>query len=154
MIGAMANTYASINIHYVFSTKNREPVLFGETRERLWAFMGGIARENKMKAQAIGGVADHIHLLIALPPALSISKAVQIIKGSSSLWIHQTFPKLRGFAWQEGYGAFTVSVSHLKETIAYINNQEEHHRTKGFKEEYLAFLKRHAIDYQEKYLWD
>ena len=149
----MANTYTAINIHYVFSTKNREPFLVGDLKERLWAFIGGIARENGMTPRGIGGVADHVHLLISLPTTLPIAKAIQLIKGDSSTWVHQTFPQVRDFAWQEGYGAFSVSVSHLPETIAYIANQEEHHRKKGFQEEYLAFLAKHGIEYDEKYLW-
>ena len=150
----MANTYTSLNVHYVFSTKGRAPVLVGEMKERLWAFMGGIARENKMTARCIGGVSDHVHLLVSLPAALSIAKAIQLIKGGSSVWLHETFPEASTFAWQEGYGAFTVSVSHLDDTIAYIENQEEHHRIKTFQEEYLSFLRKHEIRYDEKYLWD
>jgi len=149
----MANTYTSVNIHYVFSTKNRAPILIGNVRERLWAFMGGIARENGMKARCIGGVADHVHLLVSMPTTLSIAKGVQLIKGGSSAWVHETFPEMEHFAWQEGYGAFSVSVSQVAETMTYIENHEEHHRHKSFQEEYLAFLKRHEIDYDEKYLW-
>jgi REP element-mobilizing transposase RayT len=150
----MANTYTSLNIHYVFSTKNRAPHIIKEVRERLWAFMGGIARENQMKARCIGGIADHVHLLVSMPTTLSISKGIQLIKGGASAWVHATFPEMQDFAWQEGYGAFSVSISHLDETIAYIENQEEHHRYKSFQEEYVAFLKKHQIDYEEKYLWD
>src|SRR5882762_6107800 len=121
----MANTYTSINIHYVFSTKNRAPVIAGELRERLWAFMGGIARENRMKARCIGGIADHVHLLVSMPAMLSIAKGIQLIKGGSSAWVHETFPEMQNFAWQEGYGAFSVSISHVADAIAYIENQEE-----------------------------
>jgi len=116
--------------------------------------MGGIARENRMKACCIGGIADHVHLLVSMPTTLSISKGIQLIKGGASAWVHETFPEMRHFAWQEGYGAFSISISHLADTIAYIENQEEHHRHKSFQEEYLAFLKKHEIDYDEKYLWD
>ena len=151
---AMANTYTSLNIHYVFSTKRRAPIIGENLRERLWAFMGGIARENQMRARCIGGMADHVHLLVSMPAILSISKGIQLIKGGASVWVHETFPEMRDFAWQEGYGAFSVSVSHLDDTIAYIDNQEEHHRHKSFQEEYLAFLKKHGIDYDEKYVWD
>ena len=150
----MANTYISLNIHYVFSTKNRAPIIIGDFRNRLWAFMGGIARENRMKAHCIGGIADHVHLLVSMPTTLSITKGIQLIKGGASAWAHATFPEIQNFAWQEGYGAFSVSISHLADTIAYIENQEEHHRHKSFQEEYLAFLKKHRIDYDEKYLWD
>jgi REP element-mobilizing transposase RayT len=150
----MANTYCAVHIHYVFSTKNRLPLLVSPLKERIWAFMGGIAQENKMKALCIGGMADHVHLLISIPTTLSISKAIQLIKGGTSAWIHTTFPEMGSFAWQEEYGAFSVSVSNLADTQAYIENQEEHHRGKSFQEEYLAFLTRHGIAYDEKYLWD
>jgi REP-associated tyrosine transposase len=150
----MANTYTSIYVHYVFSTKNREPMIAGSIKERLWAFMGGIARENRMKALRIGGMADHIHLLVSMPAAISIAKGIQLIKGGSSAWVHGTFPEMQQFAWQEGYGAFSVGISQLADTISYIENQEEHHRHKNFQEEYLTFLKRHEIVCDEKYLWD
>ena len=150
----MANTYISLNVHYVFSTKNRAPMIVGKLRERLWAFMGGIARDNGMKALGIGGFTDHVHLLVSLPATLSIAKGIQFIKGGSSTWVNQTFPEIKPFAWQAGYGAFSVSTSQIAETIAYIENQEEHHRRKSFQEEYLAFLKKHEIAYDEKYLWD
>ena len=115
--------------------------------------MGGIARENKMKALAVGGTADHVHILLALPSTISIAKAMQLIKGGSSKWISDTFPMLRNFTWQEGYGAFSISISGIDDTIAYIQNQEEHHRGRTFEEEFLSFLKRHGIAYDERYIW-
>jgi putative transposase len=150
----VAHTFYSINVHYVFSTKNRLPFITAAMKERLWAFMGGIARENHMKALRIGGMPDHMHLLIAMPSTLSIAKGIQLIKGASSAWVHATFPVMSDFAWQEGYGAFSVSVSQLADTVAYIENQEEHHRVKSFQDEYRAFLQKHGIAYEEKYLWD
>src|SRR5271170_6906683 len=108
----MANTYTSITIHYVFSTKNRVPVLGENVQPRLWAYMGGIARENGMTARCIGGVADHVHLLVSFPATLSVAKGVQLIKSASSRWMHETFPEISDFSWQEGYGAFSVSKSH------------------------------------------
>lgn len=153
-LARMANTYTAINIHYIFSTKCRAPVLTENIRERLWAFMGGIARNNGMMARCIGGTADHAHLLVALPPTISIAQGIKLIKGGSSRWIHESFPELADFSWQEGYGAFSVSKSHINETVAYIEGQEEHHREKSFQEEYLAFLRKHEIAYDERYLWD
>jgi putative transposase len=150
----MADTFFSLNVHCVFSTKNREPLLIGEIKDRVWAFMGGIAKQNKITPLCIGGVADHVHLLISLPTTLSVAKAVQIIKGGSSTWVHGAFIPLQHFAWQSGYGAFTVSASHIGETIRYIRNQEDHHRLKSFQEEYVAFLKKHGIQFDERYLWD
>ncbi len=107
-----------------------------------------------MTALAIGGVADHVHLLLSLPSTLAVAKAIQRIKGGSSKWIHDTFPRHKEFSWQEGYGAFSIGVSQVETTTAYIRCQAEHHRTRTFKEEFLAFLKRHGIEYDERYLWD
>lgn len=101
-----------------------------ELRERLWPFLGGIARQNKMKAIEIGGVADHVHILISLPSTMAVSKAMQLIKGGSSKWVHETFPEHREFAWQE-----------------------EHHRRVTFQEEFRALLEKHRIEYDEPYLW-
>ena len=148
----MSNTYTSLNYHIVFSTKNREPWLMADIRERLWPYLGGIARENGMKALEIGGVADHVHLLLSIPASMALSKAVQLIKGGSSHWIKETFPNVTGFAWQDGYGAFTVSQSQLDAVREYIRNQEEHHRTKSFAEEYRAFLERHQVEFDERFL--
>ena len=150
----MANTFTSLHYHLIFSTKNREPWITHDIEDRIWKFIGGIARENKMKALHIGGMPDHVHLALALRPTHSVSEALQLLKGGSSKWIKGTFPKMRGFRWQDGYGAFTVSKSNLGDIIDYIKNQREHHRVKSFKEEFLAFLIRHEIAYDEKYLWD
>ena len=147
-------SYGSSYFHCVFSTKERRPLITPSLQERLWPFLGGIARENKMRALMIGGVADHVHLLLSLPATMSIAKAMQLIKGGSSKWIHETFPEQRLFAWQEKYGAFSVSVSQLDSVIAYISKQPEHHRRRSFQEEFVAFLKKHRLEYDENYLWD
>ena len=149
----MAMSYISSYYHCVFSTKERRRLITPELRERLWPFLGGIARQNKMKAVEVGGVADHVHILLSLPSTMAISKALQLIKGGSSKWIHETFPKQREFAWQEEYGAFSVSVSQLDKTIEYIKGQEDHHRKMTFQEEFLALLKKHRIEYEERHLW-
>jgi REP element-mobilizing transposase RayT len=148
----MANTYTSLHYHVVFSTKKRQPFLVDATRERLFSYLGGTARENGMKALEIGGAADHVHLLLSIPASLAVSKAVQLIKGASSHWLKATFPNMIDFAWQDGYAAFTVSQSQLDDVRAYIRSQPEHHRTKTFVEEYRAFLARHHIEYDERYL--
>ena len=123
-----------------------------DLRERLWTYLGGIAKQNQMKALAIGGASDHVHMLLSLPSTLSAAKAMQLLKGNSSKWIRETFPKMHLFAWQEGYGAFSVSVSGVDRTVSYIRNQAEHHRTRSFREEYVAMLKKHGFAYEESML--
>ena len=107
-----------------------------------------------MKALAIGGIEDHVHMLLSIPSTIFIAKALQLIKGGSSKWVHETFPECRLFAWQEKYAAFSVSVSGLDRVIEYIKNQKEHHRKMTFQEEFLILLKKHRIQYDERYLWD
>jgi len=106
-------SYVSSYFHCVFSTKERRPLITPDLRQRLWPFLGGIARQNKMKAIEVGGVEDHVHVLLSLPSTLAISKALQLLKGGSSKWVHETFPEHRLFGWQEKYGAFSTSVSFL-----------------------------------------
>ena len=149
----MANSYISVFVHIIFSTQNREPLLTSSLRDRLWAYMGGIARENKIKAISIGGRLDHSHMLLSIPGNIAVSKAVQLIKGGSSKWLHENFSSLRNFSWQEGYGAFSVGPSQVDEVSAYIAHQEEHHRVKSFQEEYLGFLREYGIEYDERYVW-
>jgi putative transposase len=149
----MANAFRALNVHCVFSTKGRTPVLTPEIRPRLWAFMGGIANQNGIRPLCIGGMSDHAHLLLSLPTSLSVASAMQVIKGGSSTWLRNTFASLGHFAWQEGYGAFAVSVSHLDNAMRYIQNQEEHHRTRTFREEYLAFLQKNRIQNEEQYVF-
>ncbi len=150
----MAHTYTSQLMHCVFSTKERRTMITPGLQERLWPYLGGIARENKMKVLSIGGVEDHVHLLLSLPATLSISKAMQLLKGGSSKWIHDTFPEHHLFSWQEGYGAFSIGISDVSRTMAYIETQALHHQTKDFKAEFLSFLKKHGIEYDERYIWD
>ena len=142
----MAHSFNSCLMHCVFSTKERRPHLTAAIRERLWPYLGGIARTHDMKALAIGGVEDHVHLLLSLPPTLAVSKAMQLIKGNSSKWLRETFPELRvaDFAWQEGFGAFSIGVAGVDDTVRYIRRQEEHHRKKDFREEMEIILKRHG----------
>jgi REP element-mobilizing transposase RayT len=106
-----------------------------------------------MKAIAIGGTKDHVHALLSIPGMTSFAKAVQLIKGGSSKWINDTFPRQHKFEWQEGYGAFSVSVSQVPRTISYINNQKEHHRRKSFQEEFLELLNKHGIEYDQRYVF-
>lgn len=149
----MGNTYTSLHYHLVFSTKNRELWIRPDIEQRVWEYLGGIARQNDMKALQIGGIEDHVHLVVSIPATLPVSKALQLLKGGSSKWIHETFLDLAGFAWQDGYGAFTVSKSQLPDVVHYVASQREHHRTRTFQEEYRAFLEKHEIEYDERYVW-
>ena len=148
----MANTYTCLHYHIIFSTKDREPWLRKDAQPRVWSYLGGIARENHINPLCIGGMEDHLHMLLGLPPNLSVSDAVKRVKGGSSLWVKETFPGCLSFAWQDGYGAFAVSKSLLTEVDAYIRGQAEHHRFRTFREEYCAFLDKHGISYDERYL--
>ncbi len=150
----MANTYTSLHYHLVFSTRNRERWLSPEIEDRIWSYLAGIVRENRLKPIQIGGVDDHVHLLLGSPPTLAPSRIAQLIKGASSTWIHRNFNGMDRFAWQDGYGAFTVSRSSLDHVVDYIQNQREHHRLRSFQEEYLALLHKHGVEYDERYLWD
>ena|SRR2546429_5889884 len=130
----MANTYSSLYYHIIFSTKNRVKSIQPEIEKRVWAYIGGVARKHRVTALQVGGIEDHIHALVMAPPTMAPSQMAQFWKGDSSKWIHQEFPALRELAWQDGYGAFTVSKSNLSEVIHYIENQREHHRKKTFQE--------------------
>lgn len=147
-------SYISSYFHCVFSTKERSRLITPSLEERLWPFLGGIARQNGMTTVIVGGVEDHVHILLSLPPTMAIAKAMQLIKGGSSKWIHETFPEQRLFAWQKKYGAFSVSVSQLEPTTRYIKDQRKHHRERTFQEEFLMLLKKHRIEFDERYLWD
>ncbi len=114
----MSHSYNSCLVHLVFSTKDRRKTIPPETAPRIWQFIGGTARELGMKALIVGGVEDHAHVLLSIPSTISVSKAVQNIKANTSRWIHETFPVMKDFAWQEGYGAFSVSVSQKESTMA------------------------------------
>ena len=150
----MANTYISLYVHYVFTTTQRLPLIKPEIRKRLWAYMSQIAKRHRMRALSVGGTEDHVHILLSLPATVSVSKAIQLIKGASSKWISETFDGFGEFAWQEGYGAFSVSISAIEETIRYIGNQEIHHQKHSFKDEYLKFLDKHGVGYDERYVCD
>ena len=140
-------------MHCIFSTKERFSFIDGSLESRLWPYIGGIARENKMRALAIGGTADHVHTLLTLPGTMNVAKAVQLIKGGSSKWVHDTFTQYRKFTWQDGYGAFSVSASQADKTIAYIKGQKEHHRKRTFEEEFIEFLDKHGVEYDRRYVF-
>jgi REP element-mobilizing transposase RayT len=147
----MAHTYCSALFHCVFSTRERRRAIAPELQERLWAYMGGIARENEMKALAVGGTEDHVHLLLSLPSSLAVAEAMRKIKGGSSRWLHESC-RLNGFEWQKGYEAFSVGCSQVDATVVYIAGQQEHHRKRDFESEFLSILKRHGIEYDPRYV--
>ena len=150
----MGHTYANLLAHVVFSTKDRLPLIREEFRGRLHEYLSGIAREEFGRALKIGGMPDHLHALISLKSDVSMAEGMRKWKSLSSGWIHETFPGNDVFAWQAGYGAFSVSQSNAPEVIAYIERQAEHHRTMTFQEECMAFLKRHNIPYDPAHIWD
>jgi putative transposase len=122
-------------------------------KPRVWAYIGGVARKHKMKALRVGGVEDHVHALVMAPATFAPSEIAKLLKGDSSRWIREQFPDWRGFAWQDGYGGFTVSKSNLASVATYIQSQRDHHLTKTFQEEYREFLEKHGIDYDERFVW-
>jgi REP element-mobilizing transposase RayT len=147
----MSHTYVSGLVHCVFSTKERRSSIAPDKLAQLWSYIGGIARRNGFKAIAVGGTVNHVHILLSLPATIPLAKAMQLLKGGSSKWMNETGGG--DFAWQEGYGAFTVGISQLADTSSYINSQAEHHRKRGFEDEFLAFLKKHGIEYDPEYVW-
>jgi len=137
----MSHAYARNHLHVVFAVKGRHNLI--NDPEKLWAYMRGIARNYRIDFEAIGGMANHDHILLALPAKLALSHAMRAIKANSSKWLNENG---RRFAWQEGYAAFSVSASSLQQVAAYVRNQPEHHRNRTFEEEFLALLKKHGID--------
>lgn len=137
----------------MFSTKNRVPLLDNTIRERLFSYIGGIIREIGGKLIEINSMPEHIHFYAYMPKTVSISKFMEIVKANSSKWVHDSFPNKDKFGWQDGYGAFSVSKSAEDTVIQYIRNQQEHHRKKSFQEEFIEFLNKHGIEYDENYLW-
>ncbi len=150
----MPQSFTCLHYHIVFSTKDRRPLIGDDIRERLYEYIGGILIENKSRLVAAGGMPDHIHLLASISKELSISDAMRLVKTNWSKWVHETFPERGTFGWQAGYGAFSVSFSNLDSVKKYIANQVIHHWKIGFKEEFIALLKRHDISFDERYLWE
>jgi len=150
----MPSSYTCLRFHLIWSTKHRQPVLPDDTRNRLFQYIGGILRHDGGALLAAGGMPGHLHLLADIGKQQSVADAVRDIKSSSSGWIHQTFPEMNSFAWQTGYGAFTVSDSSTEAVQTYIANQAQHHRKRTFQGEFVEFLRRHGIEFDERYLWE
>jgi REP element-mobilizing transposase RayT len=150
----MPQSFVCLNCHLIFSTKYREPLLAPDWSPRLYQYIGGTLRAKESVLLAAGGMPDHIHLAVSLARQATIADVMRDIKANSSRWIHETFEKLRGFAWQTGYAAFSVSQSNLAEVKQYIANQSEHHRVRTFQEEFIMFLRRHGVQHDENHVWD
>ncbi|MEI6091965.1 MAG: IS200/IS605 family transposase [bacterium] len=149
----MANTYTQVYIHVVFTVKNRISLIRSEWREELFKYLTGIVQNQGHKLIAINGMPDHLHLFVGMNPNQSLSELMQDVKGDSSKWIHQKGFINGKFEWQAGYGAFSYSISQIDQVVKYINNQEQHHKTRSFIEEYLDFLKKFKVPYNERYIF-
>jgi putative transposase len=150
----MPGTYSQILLHVVFSTKYRKPWITAEVRERLYSYMGGIVRAQKGVLYDIGGIEDHVHMYMRWRTDGAVSDLMRTVKARSSSWVHENFPRLNAFAWQEGYSVFSVSKSQEPAVKKYIARQEEHHKKEGFKEELLRLLGAHEIEFDERYVFD
>jgi REP element-mobilizing transposase RayT len=150
----MPQSLALVIVHLGFSTKDRQPLLGASVRPSLHAYLATVARNIGCECYRVGGVADHVHLAVQLPRTLTIAGVVEELKTSSSKWLKTQATGLAAFAWQRGYGAFSVSPSDLDALRSYIDSQEEHHRVKTFQEEYRALLVKSAVEFDERYVWD
>ena len=141
-------------IHTIFSTKDREPLITPDLKPRLLAYLGGIVRELGGKIVAANSMPDHVHLLMGLPPGATVADVLRVVKTNSSRWVRRTLAEGRGFAWQTGYAAFSVSQSSAGGVAQYIREQAKHHRRVSFQEELIAFLKKNGVEYDERYIWE
>ena len=148
----MSHTYSSNRVHIIFSTKNRAKQIPPEIQRRLWAYMVGIARNHGFEALKVGGVEDHVHALLVVPPTMPLSKAVQLLKGCSSKHMNDTLPA-GGFSWQEGYAAFSVSAHQTPHVVQYIETQAEHHARRSYEEEFLEFLKSFGVNFDPQHVF-
>jgi putative transposase len=143
----MSHSYSSNRIHLIFSTKNREKRISADLQTKLWPYMAGIARNHGFDAIKIGGVEDHSHTLLLLPPTMPLAKAVQVLKSCSSKWLNETGSAGKEFSWQEGYGAFSVSASQTEDVIRYIEGQVAHHAKQSYEDEFMEILRRYGVEF-------
>jgi putative transposase len=148
----MAHTAGNLVLHLIFSTKARQPLITPEIRSDLFAYLGGIIREMNGTALIVNGTGDHVHMLIRIRPVHAVAEIARVVKANSSRWVREKGNK--HFAWQTGYGAFSVSESNIPAVSRYIATQEEHHEKRSFQQEYVAFLKKNKVAYDERYIWD
>ena len=147
-------TFTRLTYHVVFSTRYRRKLIQAEFREQLYEYIGGIIRFHKGQLIEIGGMEDHLHLLVSFSPARSVSETIRDIKANASRWAKKNARTGFGFEWQKGYSAFTVSFRQLESVRRYIRNQPAHHRVRTFREEYIEFLKQHRIEFDPRYLFE
>lgn len=150
----MSQTLTSLLVHLIFSTKHREPIITPEVEPHLFAYIGGILKNNQSRLLDAGGTSDHVHLLVSQSKNISLSTLLKYVKGDSSLWIKSQGRGFRNFHWQEGYGAFSFGKGDLPELQRYVAMQKEHHRKRTFKEELIYLLEESGVEYDERYLWD
>jgi putative transposase len=148
----LSHTSGNILLHLIFSTQGRRPLIKAEFRPDLFAYLGGIIREVQGTALIVNGTADHVHMLVRIRPAHSAAEIARLVKANSSKWAHAKWTS--DFAWQTGYGVFSVSESSVAAVKKYIAGQEEHHKKHSFQEEFLAFLRKNHVEYDERYIWD
>ena len=148
----MPDSYTNLLYHFVFSTKDRRPLITGDYEVRLYDYIGGTVRKLGGISLALNGTADHVHLLAKLRPDRAVSDILRELKASATGWMHDVFPELESFSWQRGYGAFTVSQSQVESVRRYIETQKQHHQKISFREEFIEFLKVNAIEYDERFI--
>ena len=147
-------SFTKLTYHVVFGTKFRQPAITKDIQQEFYEYVGGTVRGQKGHLVEIGGIEDHVHLLLNIPPTKSVSNFIRDLKSSASKWVNDSKLTKQEFRWQKGYGAFTVSHSQVEHVQRYIQNQEEHHRKLTFKEEYVAILNRHNIQFEDHYLFE
>jgi len=151
-IRAMPHSYTNLLTHVVFATKDRRPLIDAALEARLFPYFGGIVRQLGGKLYVVNGVEDHVHLLVELHPSVAVAEAVGKIKGSSTHWIHESFSDRSEFAWQRGYGGFSVSKSNVSMVARYIERQKTHHKKQSFQDEFMELLRRHGISIDHEFV--
>jgi putative transposase len=148
----MGHTYTTIRIHVVFSTLGRRPLILPDVQPRLWDYIGGLGKNHDIPIHEIRGIEDHVHILLSMPPTVTLSKVVQLLKAYSSKWMNESIIKMGRFSWQEGYAAFSVSQSNFDKVAEYIRGQTEHHKKHAFEDELKSLLLRNGVQFDERYV--